>query len=64
MTTQEAIKYFGNSYQGVADALGISYHAVYRWGTHPPLGRQFEIELVTRGKLKADRVTRNKKLAG
>lgn len=53
MTTQEAIDYFGGSKQ-LADALKTWPQTIYQWGDRPPKGRQFELEVITQGKLKAD----------
>ncbi len=53
MTTKEAIDYYG-SIKKLADALGIWPHPIYRWKEHPPKLRQFEIERLTDGKLKAE----------
>ena len=53
MTTKEAIEYFG-SIKKLADALGIWPHPIYRWKENPPKLRQFEIERLTDGELKAD----------
>lgn len=52
MTTQEAITYFGGIKQ-LADALGIWPHNISRWGDHPPMSRQYELEVKTGGKLKS-----------
>lgn len=54
MKTREAIEYFG-SVKALADALGCWPHVIYRWGDHPPKARQYEIEVKTGGKLKAER---------
>ena len=53
MTTDEAIKYFGGL-KKLADALGIWPQVIYRWGDRPPKARQYEIEVKTEGKLRAD----------
>ncbi|HQT42804.1 MAG TPA: Cro/CI family transcriptional regulator [Halothiobacillus sp.] len=66
MRTKEAIEFFsgttkagaptkGGGVKALADALGIWPHVIYRWGDTPPLARQYEIEVKTGGKLKADR---------
>jgi hypothetical protein len=52
MTTKEAIDHFGGI-KKLAEALGIWPHPIYRWGEHPPKLRQFEIERLTNGELKA-----------
>ena len=53
MTTEEAIAYFGNR-KKMGEALGIWPHVTYRWGEYPPKLRQFEIERISDGKLKAE----------
>lgn len=53
MTTKEAIAYYGNI-KTLADVLGIWPHVIYRWGEHPPMARQYELEVKTKGKLKAE----------
>lgn len=54
MTTKEAINFYG-SRRAIAAQLTISYEAVRRWGKYPPLDRQFQLEVLSNGKLKADR---------
>lgn len=53
MTTHEAIKHYGGI-KALADALGIWPQAVYAWGDKPPLSKQYELEVKTDGKLKAE----------
>jgi len=53
VTTEEAIQHFG-SLKRLADALGVWPQVIYRWGEHPPMARQYEIEVKTEGKLRAD----------
>lgn len=54
MTTDQAIKHYGGRRE-LAAALGIWPHNISRWGEYPPIARQYEIELRTNGKLKADK---------
>ena len=58
MTTDEAVQHFARngraSRAAVARALGISRKAVAKWGPYPPPGRQFELEVLTEGALKAE----------
>lgn len=54
MKTQEAIDFFG-SVKELAKALNIWPHVIYRWGKTPPMARQYELEVKTNGKLRADR---------
>ena len=51
MKTQEAIEYFGGRLE-LAQALGIWPTAIYKWGDTVPRGKAFEIEVITRGKLR------------
>ncbi len=53
MTTKEAIDHFG-SVKALADALRIWPHSVYKWGERPPMLRQYQIQVLTRGELRAD----------
>ena len=54
MTTKEVIAYYG-SIRKMAVALDIWPNVVYTWGERPPMRRQYEIEVKTKGALKADR---------
>ena len=52
MKKKDAIEHFG----GVADlarALGITPEAIYQWGDEVPEGRAFQIDVLTKGKLRA-----------
>ena len=53
MKTKEAIKYFG-SVKRLADVLGIWPQVIYTWGEEPPMARQYELEVKTKGDLKAE----------
>lgn len=53
MKTQEAIEHFG-SIRKLADALDIWPHTIYRWGEYPPKAKQYEIEVKSKGKLRAE----------
>tara|TARA_R110001599_G_scaffold100770_8_gene258124 strand:- start:7664 stop:7837 length:174 start_codon:yes stop_codon:yes gene_type:complete len=53
MKATEAINFFGSKSK-LADALGIDRSAVTLWGAKIPLGRQYQIQVLTNGKLKAD----------
>lgn len=55
MTTQEALNHFDNSPMLLAQALGIWVSAIYQWGEYPPIGRQYQLEVLTEGKLKVER---------
>lgn len=52
MKKQSVIDHFG-SVRGVAEALGITVQSVYEWSEEIPIARQFQIELLTKGELKA-----------
>jgi hypothetical protein len=52
MKTAAAIRYFGSKY-AVAMALGIKPPSVHRWGIEVPGLRQIQLEIMTRGALKA-----------
>ncbi len=54
MKTEEAVAFFGGV-KKLADALGVWPQVIYAWGERPPMGRQYELEVKTDGKLKADR---------
>ena len=53
MTTLEAINYFGGK-KGLARALEIWPYAIGRWGDRPPMTRQYQLEVLTKGELQAD----------
>ncbi len=53
MQTRKAIEHFGST-RKLAEALGITPQAINQWGDAVPMLRQYELERVTAGKLKAD----------
>lgn len=53
MKTKTAIEHFG-SIKLLAAALSIKPPSVYSWGKTVPRQRQYELERITKGKLKAD----------
>ena len=53
MKTREAVDYYGGI-KGLAQVLDIWPHVVGRWGEYPPKARQYELEVKTEGKLKAE----------
>jgi hypothetical protein len=53
MKLKEAIDYFGNQAK-LAKALGINPSAVTQWGESIPRRRQYEIERLSGGRLRAD----------
>lgn len=54
MKTSKAIQHYG-SRSALADALGISVAAISQWGEVVPVRRQWELEYLTGGKLKASK---------
>lgn len=67
MQTQKCIEYFSDptiadekkrravAIRSIAEALGIRPPSVYGWGETVPPYRQIQLEIATRGKLKAAR---------
>lgn len=53
MKLSEAVAHFGTE-AAMARKLGIKPQAVYQWDGKVPMGRQYQIQLMTKGKLKAD----------
>ena len=53
MKTKDAQQHFG-SRRAMAEALGISVSAIGLWGDKVPELRQYQIEVLTDGKLKAE----------
>ena len=51
MKKSDVIEHFGGIQQ-TADALGIRYQSVYEWPDVVPEGRQYQIQIITGGKLK------------
>ena len=52
MKTEAVIEHFGTK-AAVARALGVSMAAVSQWGEMVPVGRAYQIEVITGGALKA-----------
>lgn len=57
MKSSEVTRHFGGI-RMTARALRISYEAVRKWGEYPPLGRQYQIQALTNGQLKAEPETK------
>jgi hypothetical protein len=55
MKTQEAADHFGSRVK-LASALGISPASITGWGDYPPLPRQYQIQVLSKNKLKAEPV--------
>lgn len=53
MKTSEAVEFF-KTQEALAKALGISQAAVSQWGETVPKGRAYQLQVMTRGKLKAE----------
>jgi DNA-binding transcriptional regulator Cro len=55
MTPTEAVTFF-HSQSGLARVLGVTSQAVNKWVAQGeiPVGRQFQLQVLTRGKLRAD----------
>lgn len=54
MKTQEAANHFGSRVK-LASALGISPAAITGWGDYPPLARQYQIQVLSKNKLKPEK---------
>ncbi|SEJ46352.1 DNA-binding transcriptional regulator Cro [Pseudomonas linyingensis] len=53
MKTQEVADYFGGK-KKLAAALGVSPSAVSMWGETIPETRQYQIQVISKGKFKVD----------
>ena len=54
MRIKDAIRHFGSS-AALARALGISRQSIHDWDDVVPEGRQWQLEVVTNGALRAKR---------
>lgn len=52
MKKKDAVEHFG-SVADLAKALAITPEAIYQWGDDVPEGRAFQIDVLTKGKLRA-----------
>ena len=50
MKKKDAIEHFGGV-AALADALEITPAAIYQWGEEVPFGRDYQIQVLTKGKL-------------
>ena len=50
MTTQEAMRFFGGATK-LAEALGLTRDAIYKWGAYPPNETQYKIMVLSGGRL-------------
>jgi len=55
MNTNDVVKHYGSRAK-IAEELNMHPTAVSHWGKRPPDLRQFQIQVLTDGKLLADRV--------
>ena len=55
MTTNDAIEWAGGTQAALAALLSIKQPSVAKWGEYPPLVRQYQIEVLSNGRLKAER---------
>lgn len=53
MTKSQAIEHFGSAAE-LARAIGVSRSAISHWPEEIPRGRQYQIEVLTSGRLTAD----------
>jgi hypothetical protein len=53
MKTADVLKHFGGCSKTAA-AIGVKPAAVSVWGDEPPLLRQYQIEVITKRKLRAN----------
>lgn len=54
MKTSEAIAFYGGNVSALARALDCDQSTPYSWGEYPPLGRQYQLQELTGGLLKAE----------
>lgn len=50
MTTQEAVNHWGGATK-LAEALGLTRDAIYKWGEYPPNETQYKIMVLSGGVL-------------
>ena len=50
MTTDEAVKLWGGQTR-LAKALGITRDAIYKWRDYPPMAYQYQIMVLSGGRL-------------
>jgi hypothetical protein len=55
MQTKQVIEFFGGTQQKAADAIGVGQSDIAKWLKKgvPPYLRQLQIQVITKGKLKA-----------
>jgi len=50
MTTFDAMRFFGGA-KKLAEVLGLTRDAVYKWGSYPPNETQYKIAVLSGGRL-------------
>ena len=60
MTTQEAVQLWGGVTK-LADVLGLTRDAIYKWGEYPPNETQYKLMVLSGGRLAVTFVSDNKK---
>ena len=62
MTTFEAMRFFGGATK-LAEALGLTRDAIYKWGAYPPNKTQYKLMVLSGGRLAVtnDNTTKDKK---
>ncbi|WP_236183283.1 Cro/CI family transcriptional regulator [Pseudomonas juntendi] len=53
MKTRDAANHFGSK-KKLAEALGIQPSAVTMWGEFVPISRQYQLQILSNGKLQAE----------
>lgn len=53
MRTEQAVNHYGTQ-AGLARALGITKQAIQFWGELVPEGRAYQLQHITKGKLKVE----------
>ncbi|MGR3982499.1 Cro/CI family transcriptional regulator [Pseudoalteromonas sp. 1181_04] len=61
MLRKDVIAHFGSATEVVKQLTNLSHGAVSQWEDVIPMGRAYEIQTITNGKLKVDRNLYNRK---
>lgn len=59
MNTVQAVAHFGSKRE-LSKVLGVGRSAVSNWGESIPIARQYQLQIITKGKLKADQLDNKK----
>jgi hypothetical protein len=54
MKTSDAVTWAGGTQTLLGEKLGMAQSSIASWGESPPWHRQLEIQMLSRGRLKAD----------